>query len=93
MPSVRPAFAPATKISSRLPLSTHAAGLIAAVARNAGAMQSPSCLLCKAPYAAWLEALPDTLQGTATADALQAIADLDLDSLAAIDPPSGYGRD
>jgi hypothetical protein len=24
---------------------------------------------------------------------LQAIADLDLDSLAAIDPPSGYGRD
>jgi hypothetical protein len=30
-------------------------------------------------YAAWLEALPDTLQGTVTADALQAIADLDLD--------------
>ena len=44
-------------------------------------------------YAAWLEALPDTLQGTATADALQAIADLDLDTLAAIEPPSGYGRD
>jgi hypothetical protein len=30
-------------------------------------------------YAAWLEALPDTLQGTATAEALQAIVDLDLD--------------
>jgi hypothetical protein len=30
---------------------------------------------------------------TATADALQVIADLDPDSLAAIDPPSDYGRD
>ena len=44
-------------------------------------------------YAAWLEALPDTLQGTATAEALQAIVDLDLDMLAAIEPPRGYGRD
>jgi hypothetical protein len=93
MPNVRPAFAPATRIRSRLPLSTRAAGLIAAIARNAGAMQSPSCLRCKELYGAWLEALPDTLQGTVTADALQAIAELDLDSLAAIDPPSGYGRD
>ena len=50
-------------------------------------------LALQGAYAAWLEALPDTLQGTATADALQVIADLDLDSLAAIDPPSGYGRD
>jgi hypothetical protein len=44
-------------------------------------------------FAAWLEALPDTLQGTATADALQAIADFDPDTLAAIEPPRGYGRD
>ncbi len=35
----------------------------------------------QAVYAAWLEALPDTLQGTATADALQAIVDLDLETL------------
>ena len=34
--------------------------------------------------AAWLEALPETLRGTATAEALQAIVDLDLDELAAI---------
>jgi hypothetical protein len=47
----------------------------------------------QAVYAAWLEALPDTLQGTATADALQVIVDLDLDTLAAIEPPRGYGRD
>jgi hypothetical protein len=44
-------------------------------------------------YAAWFDALPKTLKGTATADALQAIVDLDLDALAAIEPPRGYGRD
>jgi hypothetical protein len=47
----------------------------------------------QAAYAAWLEALPDTLRQTATAEALQAIVDLDLDTLAAIEPPRGYGRD
>ena len=47
----------------------------------------------QADYAAWLEALPETLQGTATAEALQAIVDLDLDALAGIEPPRGYGRD
>jgi len=50
-------------------------------------------LTLQAVYAAWLEALPDTLQGTATADALRAIVELDLDTLAAIEPPQGYGRD
>ena len=44
-------------------------------------------------YVAWLDALPDSLCATPTGEALQAIADLDLDSLAAIDPPRGYGRD
>jgi len=47
----------------------------------------------QAGYAAWLAALPESLQGTATAEALQAIVDLDLETLAAIDPPRGYGRD
>jgi hypothetical protein len=40
-----------------------------------------------------LQALPDTLQEDATAQALQTIDDLDLDELLAIDPPRGYGRD
>jgi hypothetical protein len=31
--------------------------------------------------------LPEALQGTATADTLQAIADLDLDDLIAVEPP------
>ena len=47
----------------------------------------------QAEYAAWWEALPDSLRDTATAEALQAIAELDLDGLAAIMPPRGYGRD
>ena len=47
----------------------------------------------QAGYAAWLDALPESLRGTATAEALQAITDLDLDILAAIEPPRGYGRD
>ena len=50
-------------------------------------------LALQAEYRAWLEALPDNLQDGATAQALQAIDDLDLDELAAIEPPQGFGRD
>ena len=44
-------------------------------------------------YTARLEALPDGLRDSATADALQAICDLDLADLQAIEPPRGFGRD
>jgi hypothetical protein len=47
----------------------------------------------QAGYAAWLDALPLPLRDTATAEALQAIVDLDLDELTAIEPPRGYRRD
>ncbi len=40
-------------------------------------------------FAAWLEALPDNLQDSATAEALQAICDIDLTELQAIVPPRG----
>ncbi|MGH8227044.1 MAG: hypothetical protein ACREU3_03920 [Steroidobacteraceae bacterium] len=50
-------------------------------------------LTLQTEYAAWLSALPDGLQDTATAVALQAIVELDLDCLAEIIPPRGYGRD
>ncbi len=50
-------------------------------------------LALQTEYAAWLEALPDGLQETAMAEALQAIVDLDLDTLATTEPPRGYGRD
>jgi hypothetical protein len=47
----------------------------------------------QAEYAAWLESLPVNLQEGATAQALQAICDLDLGELQAIEPPRGFGRD
>jgi hypothetical protein len=47
----------------------------------------------QAEYAAWLDALPETLRNGATGEALQAIVDLDLNDLLAVEPPRGYGRD
>jgi hypothetical protein len=47
----------------------------------------------QAEYGAWHDALPESLRDSATAEALQAIADLDLEELIAIVPPRGYGRD
>ncbi|HEX8810159.1 MAG TPA: hypothetical protein VF760_14315 [Xanthobacteraceae bacterium] len=44
-------------------------------------------------YRAWLDNLPTSLEGSRLADKLQAIAELDLEELQAIDPPRGYGRD
>ncbi|HME19948.1 MAG TPA: hypothetical protein VKI44_01040 [Acetobacteraceae bacterium] len=47
----------------------------------------------QAQYAAWLETLLDSLRDSATAEALQAICDLDLTDLQAIEPLRGFGRD
>ena len=50
-------------------------------------------LTLQAEYTAWSEALPEALRDTPTAAALEAIVDLDLETLAAVDPPRGYDRD
>ena len=50
-------------------------------------------LALQAAYTAWHQALPETFANTATAEALQAIVELDLEVLADIVPPRGYGRD
>ena len=44
-------------------------------------------------YAQWLAALPEATRDGATGDALQTILDLDLDEIAAVEPPRGFGRD
>jgi hypothetical protein len=44
-------------------------------------------------YRAWLDRLPESLEGSPTAEKLQAITEIELDELLAIDPPRGYGRD
>ena len=50
-------------------------------------------LALQAECRAWLQASPDNLQESATAQALQTIDEPDLDELAAIEPPRGFGRD
>jgi len=50
-------------------------------------------LTLQAEYTAWHDALPDGLRDTTTAEALRAIAELDLTELQAIIPPRGFGRD
>ena len=47
----------------------------------------------QAECAAWFDALPESLRDSATALALQEIIELDLDAIAAVQPPRGYGRD
>jgi len=44
-------------------------------------------------YAAWYDALPDSLRDTPTAAVLEAITEIDLGELLSIEPPRGYGRD
>ena len=44
-------------------------------------------------YRAWLDALPPSLAESSTALALNAICDIDLSELEAVEPPRGYGRD
>jgi len=47
----------------------------------------------RAEYARWFDALPEATRETATGEALQAIVDLDLEEIMAIQPPRGFGRD
>jgi len=44
-------------------------------------------------YRTWLENLPPNLESSRLANKLQAIAELDLEVLQAVDPPRGFGRD
>jgi hypothetical protein len=50
-------------------------------------------LAIQAECAAWLDKLPEASQASATGEALQAIVDLDLNELSAVEPPRGFGRD
>lgn len=47
----------------------------------------------QAEYADWLRTTPEALLDTPTGEALQAIVDLDLDEIASVPLPEGYGRD
>ena len=44
-------------------------------------------------YRAWRDALPESLAGSATAELLEQVCDLDLSVLEAVELPRGFGRD
>jgi hypothetical protein len=44
-------------------------------------------------YQEWLENLPEYLEGTALAEKLQAVCELDLEELVDMELPLGFGRD
>lgn len=44
-------------------------------------------------YQSWLDALPEGLQDSPTAEALRAVCELDLPELQEVEPPRGFGRD
>ena len=44
-------------------------------------------------YRAWRDALPASLAGSATAEMLDEVCDLDLSVLEAVELPRGFGRD
>ena len=44
-------------------------------------------------YRTWRDNLPPNLEGSRSAEKLDAIVELDFEELLAIDPPRGYGRD
>ena len=50
-------------------------------------------LALQAEYAQWLDALPEATHDSPTGQALQAIIDLDLNEIADVELPRGFGRD
>lgn len=50
-------------------------------------------LAVQAECMAWFDVLPESLRDSATAAALQEMIELDLEAIAAVQPPRGYGRD
>ena len=50
-------------------------------------------LAVQAECAAWFDVLPESLRDSATAAALQEMINPDLEAIAAVQPPRGYGRD
>src|ERR1700722_13306034 len=65
---------------------------IAVAESSVGMTRSPRSLTC-IEYGTWLDALPDNQRDSAIGEALQAVCDLDLGELQAIEPPRGLGRD
>jgi hypothetical protein len=90
-PNDRLDIAPAARPSNRSPRSVTVGRRTDGPELSVGTIPWPGWSRCKP--GGWHDALPDSLHDSATAEALLAIVDLDLDALTAIVPPRGYGRD
>ena len=86
-------IAPVVRSSNRSPRSVIVAPRTNGPERSVRYDTVAGLVALQAEYAAWHDALPDSLRDSATAESLQAIVDLDLDTFIAIVPPRGYGRD
>jgi hypothetical protein len=91
-PSDRPVTAPVSRTKTRLPRSAIAGRPTDAPDPSADWTRSPNCSPCRPNTPLGVTPYPITCDN-ATAEALQAVVDLDLDVLADIKPPRGYGRD
>ena len=61
--------------------------------RSAGHDAVAELLELQGDYQTWLDALPENLRDSATADALHAVCELDLSELVGAELPLGFGRD
>ena len=93
MLSDKPDTAPAGRPNSRHPRLDTVSRRTDAQDRSVGTMPFADYSHLQAVYPAWYEGFPDNLRDNPAGEALEIIVDLDLDALAAIVPPRGYGRD
>jgi hypothetical protein len=86
-PNDRPAIVPVGKPSRPHRASAIADRWIAAPDHSDGAMRSPNCSPCRPNTPPGATPCPTAFRDSATAEALQAIVELDLDVLADIELP------
>ena len=91
MPNVRPVTELLKPRVSPPPASAHQTDRRSRIQRWRDAVAELTAV--QAQCVAWLDALPTSLHEGATAEALQAICELDFSDLQAIEPPRGFGRD
>ena len=88
----KPDTEPANRPNSRYPRFDTVSRRTDAQDRSVGTMLLPTYSHCRG-VCRLVQGLPDNLRDNPTGEALEIIVDLDLDALAAIVPPLGYGRD
>ena len=82
---IRGSFVPPAPIQELRDLTRTRKQLVREIARHTQRLQDQ--------YREWRDALPESLAGSATAELLEQVCDLDLSVLEAVELPRGFGRD